>query len=201
MAAQLLIAVEDEPSFAACLKLLKRSAADVQKVWPQKQGGFPGIINRIDVLNQAAKFGHQVLVLTDLDKHPCPVAYREWWENDKHLVRHSNLIFRIAVREVEAWALADAKGFASFFFVSEKNITSNPESIIDPKQYLLDLLKTSKNRDVRDGCLPEAHFVGRTGIEYNDYLRSYFLNSWSPSRAAKNSTSLKRAMNRLLDWQ
>lgn len=203
MGVQILIAVEDEPSFAASLKLLKRSPYDdqIQKVWPQnRQGGYPGIVNRIDTLNAAAKFGHRVLVLTDLDENQCAPTYRQWWENNKGLVAHPNLIFRIAVKEVEAWALADSKAFAAFFCISEKNITTQPESLSDPKAHLLNLLRGSKSRDIREGCIPAPNQFGKMGPDYNDWLKSFFLNHWSPHRAAKNSNSLKSAISRIRHW-
>ncbi len=46
-----------------------------------------------------------MFVLTDLDRVVCPVALRQDWLGPLPLPQR--LLLRIAVREVEAWALAD----------------------------------------------------------------------------------------------
>ncbi|MDF2210039.1 hypothetical protein L1F28_15070 [Arthrospira platensis NCB002] len=41
------------------------------------------------------------LVLTDLDKSECPLAIiNEWLKSQP---KHPNLLFRVAVKEVESW--------------------------------------------------------------------------------------------------
>ena len=56
------------------------------------------------------------------------------------------MCFRIAVREAEAWMLADAEGCAGFFGVSTVNVPSDVESLSDPKQSLVNLCRRSRLR-------------------------------------------------------
>ena len=43
------------------------------------------------------------------------------------------MIFRIAVREVESWIIADKEGIAEFLNVAVANFTDLPDNISDPK--------------------------------------------------------------------
>lgn len=75
--------------------------------------------------NHAAQGGPWA-VLADLDREPCPpglIARR------LPRGRHQNLIFRLAVREVEAWLLADRAGFARFVGVRVQAAPANPEGL------------------------------------------------------------------------
>lgn len=204
MSSLILIGAEDKPSVAACLKLLKRSPndLDIQQVWPiKRQGGFPGLMQRIPSFNKATvQESLRVLILTDLDENSCPVSYRETWIKDKGLAENANLIFRIAVREVESWALADAQGFAKFFRVQEEKITKQPEGLSDPKLEVINLLRFSKSKDIRTGCIPPPEFYSKTGPDYNHFMQNFFSSEWSPSRASKNAPSLRRAYQRIKAW-
>lgn len=60
--------------------------------------------------NNAAK-GMPFLVLADLDDDECAPAKIQAWLS---VPRHHNLIFRIAIHEVESWILADRVGFSKF---------------------------------------------------------------------------------------
>ena len=64
--------------------------------------------------NHGAK-GTPFILLTDLDKNECaPMLIQEWLTDPLH----PNLIFRVAVHEVEAWILADREAFAPFLGIS-----------------------------------------------------------------------------------
>lgn len=204
MSSLILIGAEDKPSVAACLKLLKRSPNDLdtKQIWPLKrQGGFPGLMQRIPEFNQATSVaGFRVLLLTDLDDNSCPVLYRDAWVVKHGLHINPNLIFRIAVREIESWALADNEGFAKFFQVPLDKITKSPELSLDPKQEVIQLLALSKHKEIRLGCIPPPEFYSKIGPDYNHYMQLFFSTSWSPLRASKNAPSLKRAYQRLKVW-
>lgn len=68
----------------------------------RNHGGKSRLINKLYKYNQAAQF-QRWLVVIDLDKNPCPVTYHDELLSDIA----ENMILRIAVREIEAWLLAD----------------------------------------------------------------------------------------------
>ena len=78
------------------------------------------------------------MVLTDLDDGPCPSDLIGGWLTSP---RHPNLILRVAVREVEAWLLADAGNLAKFLGIDEARIPAIPEEIRDPKAMLVELAR------------------------------------------------------------
>src|SRR5208283_2996534 len=74
------------------------------------QTGKGYIKKNINGFNNAAK-GIPYLVLTDLDREECPPSlFQEWFNSQKH----PNLIFRVAVKEVESWLLAHKEAMAKF---------------------------------------------------------------------------------------
>ena len=69
--------------------------------------------------------------------------------------KHPNLLFRVAVKEVEAWLLAHRAAFATFLGISDKFIPQEQvDTIPDPKQFLINLAAKSKKRKVRDAIVP-----------------------------------------------
>lgn len=133
------------------------------------------------------------LVLTDLDRIECPIILlKDWMKFDKH----PNLIFRIAVREIESWLIADQKGFSKFLGISEINIDKNPDQLSDPKNTLVNLVKKSRKRTIKEDIIP-INSNAMIGPNYNEQLINYVENYWSLSRAIINSESLKRTIKRL----
>jgi len=159
------------------------------------EGGFGYIKKNIAGFNEAAR-GCPFFVLTDLDYLECaPSLIGDWIKQPIH----ANLIFRIAVHEVEAWVLADIEGFSKYTGISRANFKNNPEEILDPKAELLRLIKRCRNRKIREDILPKDEYA-TIGPNYNGRLGEFIIHHWSISRAMKRSDSLKRAMQNLLDF-
>jgi hypothetical protein len=74
------------------------------------------------------------VILTDLDQYSCPLDLLQAW---KAVRLPQQLLFRIAVREVESWLLADREGIAEFLDVAIAKVPRNPESELDPKRTLI----------------------------------------------------------------
>lgn len=153
------------------------------------EGGFGYIKKNIGGFNEAAR-GCPFFVLTDLDTVNCAPTLIEDWLGESV---HPNLIFRIAVREVEAWILADVEGFSKFTGISATNFRDNTEEIADPKAELLQLVKRCRIRKIREDILPKNEFAS-VGPNYNGRLGEFVMKHWSISRAMKRSDSLRRAM-------
>lgn len=136
-----------------------------------------------------------VLLLTDLDSVECPSSLINDWTGKK--VLPYTFIFRVAVRETEAWLLADREGFAQFSGVPLLRIPKHPELIDDPKQILLNLVRRYGRSSVKADILPERGSTARVGIAYNLALCSFVHGAWSSERAAQTSVSLDRVRCRL----
>lgn len=159
------------------------------------EGGFGYIRKNINGFNKAAK-GCPFFVLTDLDTRDCaPNLIAAWLKEPQH----ENLIFRVAVKEVEAWLLADIEGFSKYIGVSASNFSDAVEKINDPKAELMRLVKKCKRRDIKEDILPKDEFA-RVGPNYNGRLADFVINNWSLSRAFKRSDSLKRAVRHLIKF-
>ena len=119
------------------------------------------------------------LVLVDLDNEECAAALRADWLP----APSSGLCFRVAVREVEAWLLADRDGIARFLGVSVSRIPQMPEAQADPKRLIVNLARSSRRRDVRDGLVPRPESGRAVGPEYMSMMSDFAGGAWRPEVA------------------
>jgi hypothetical protein len=182
------LVVEDPLSEAVVRRVLQQAGVKYAVGSCYRPGGFGYIKKKIGAFNHAAKHS-PFFVLTDLDKTDCaPALIRAWLREDPH----PNLLFRVAVREVESWLLADAIGFAGFLGINVRNIPENPDEIVDPKRKLIDLARTSRRREPRDSIIPRRGSTAKVGPDYNGRLTAFVAKSWNLTEAAKRSGSLRR---------
>ncbi len=184
------LAVEDALSEVVLRKMLESCERPFEVANCYYQGGFGYLKKRISGFNNAAR-GVPFLVLTDLDRSECaPTLISEWLPNH----RHPNLLFRVAVREVEAWLLAHRPAFVKFLAVSEAHIPLSPESIDDPKRTLISAARRSKRREIREAIVPAEGTTAKQGPDYNSCLARFVTDVWNPHAAKQHADSLKRAM-------
>jgi hypothetical protein len=184
------LAVEDVLSEAMLCAILRQSGRDYAVGNCYRRGGFGYLKKTIRGFNQAAK-GVPFFVLADLDKRLCPPQMIADW---LRVPRHPNLLFRIAVREVEAWVLADRKAFGEFFGVANRHVPSPTDQLPDPKRFLIDLVAASRNRELREAIVPARRSTAKQGPDYNRPLTEFVEKRWKLNRAVKHSTSLKRTL-------
>lgn len=191
------LAVEDALSEAVLKEMLKQSQRPFMIGTCLNRGGYGYIKKIIPGLNHAAR-GMPYLVLTDLDNTECPLALiSEWLPQPKH----PNLIFRVAVKEVEAWLLADREAFADFIGISVNLIPYDVDAIADPKQMLINLVRKSKKRNIRDAIVPAPNSTAKIGKDYNGQLIQFVQQNWQVESALANSRSLERAINALMNFE
>jgi hypothetical protein len=183
------LATEDELSEHILHRLLTETGKFA--VGTRYRRGGNGYLKRtINGWNKAAA-GVPFLVLTDLDQYACPSALLSSW---LPVPRHANLLFRIAVREVESWLLADQVNLARFFGIAQSSIPARPDELPDPKQKLIDLARKSRNRRLREDIVPRKGSTAKQGPDYNVRLEEFVNGIWNPRTAAESSPSLHRAI-------
>ncbi|MGD1018765.1 MAG: hypothetical protein ABSA12_05540 [Verrucomicrobiia bacterium] len=190
------LAVEDELSEQMLRVLLQKcgNAYEVGAVY--RKGGNNYLKSKLSGFNRAAR-GMPYLILTDLDDKPCAADLIEEWFackiKDYPTRRNHNLLFFIAVREVEAWLLADRESFAAFLRIKLDEIPLEPDRIADPKKELLELVRKTKNRRLREDIVPRDTSATRIGPDYNGRLTEFLLHKWRLDAAEARSPSLLRA--------
>jgi hypothetical protein len=158
------------------------------------KNGKPGLRKNIRAYNQAARW-HPWLVLVDLDhEHECAPPLCERWV----AAPAPHLCFRVAVRAVEAWLLADYETLARFLRVSGANLPREPEILPDPKRALIDIARRSRTRAIREDMAPRSGSGRAVGPAYTSRMIEYIQTEWRPVAAAQRSESLQRAIARLV---
>lgn len=191
------LAVEDDLSEAVLKEILKQSQRPFSIGSCLKRNGYGYLKKILPGVNQAAK-GSPYLVLTDLDKNECPLAVLSDW---LPCPKHPNLIFRVAVVEVEAWLLAHREAFAEFLGISVNLIPHNIDSEPDPKRLLIELTKRSRRRSLRDAIVPPQGSTAKIGRDYNGQLIQFVNQNWQANTARACSRSLDRAMNAIAHFE
>jgi hypothetical protein len=137
-----------------------------------------------------------MLVLRDFHPAPssatcAPAAIKALSTGQVHA---PGLCLRLAVREVEAWALADLEGAARFFAIPKNRIPREPDGLTDPKAALVALCHRSARREIRDGMVPRVGSGRAVGPAYVALLTA-FAREWDAERASEHSPSLARGMS------
>ena len=187
------LAVEDDLSAAVIRKILACSGQPFYAGTSYIGQGFGYLRKNIRGFNKAAQ-GTPWIVLTDLDQSICPPELIRVWLPEP---KHPNLLFRVAVREVEAWLLADRGGFASFLGIRKELLPLNADAIQEPKQHLINLARKSRRREVRDDIVPPHGSTRQIGPNYNGRLVSFVHKKWDVLVATQSSESLTRTFNSL----
>jgi len=185
---------EDRLSGSVLRKLLKNSKRKYLVGFCHNSGGYGWIKKRTDGFNKAAK-GMPYLILTDLDRSECaPALLREWRiENRNH-----NLLFNVAVRQVESWVLACRDRFAEFLGIRTDLIPPSVDDIPNAKKFLIDLVRRSRRRGLRVDIVPKEGSTARVGPDYNGRLAEFVESQWDPEIAKEYPPSLRRTVE-LLD--
>ena len=162
--------------------------------------GKDWIRQKINGYNKSAQFFNW-FVLVDLDfEYDCaPELISKWLPQPAPF-----MLFRVAVRSIESWLLADQENIADFLGVSSRNIPINPESLKDPKDFMIQLVRRSKRSEIREDMLPRAGSGLKTGPAYPSRLIEFINHprwGWRLDVASKNSDSLLRCLRGFQNWR
>lgn len=134
------------------------------------------------------------IILTDLDRCPCPPELINNWKVN-HLP--PQLLFRVAVREVEAWLMADRAGIAEFLHIDVSKVPYAPETEEDPKRTLINLARKSRKRRLSLEIVPEVGSAAKIGVLYNTHFVNFVNSSWNIEQACLCAPSLDRTLSRI----
>lgn len=185
--------VEDELGGVVLRKLVEEFGRELFVHSVQLMGGFGKIQTGIQRFKNASNVTPHI-VLTDLDMRDCAPKLLEDWGVDS--VTH-NMLFRVAVREVEAWLLADREGVARLLSLPLSKLPQFPDIESDPKQTFINLVRKCKKRRLVEELVPPVGASASIGPLYNTRLGEFVRNGWDIQRAVANSDSLSRAVRRI----
>jgi len=188
-----IVAVEDELSGAVMSRLISFSRRDflINRVFNAR--GNARLKDGMTKFREASRVLPHI-VLTDLDRCPCPPELIDSW-NAKQLP--PQLLFRIAVREVESWLMADRKGIAAFLHIDISKVPQAPEAEEDPKRTLINLARRSRKRRLSLEIVPEAGSSAKIGPLYNTHFVNFVNSDWDIEQARLCAPSLDRTISRI----
>lgn len=191
------LVVEGEVDAAVLQRLCAHSGLHVRSVHGRQ--GKDHIRKRIRSYAAAAQRSCWI-VLVDLDQEEsCAARLKRSWLPSPA----PRLSLRVAVREVEAWLLADSERIAAFLGVSESAVPRNVDELPDPKAAVVALAARSRRRDLRRDMMPRPGSGRDVGPAYVSRLVEFThpgSRGWRPEMAAKQSDSLHRCL-RDLEWR
>jgi hypothetical protein len=190
------LAVEDELSEAVLRRMLLHLNRGYHVGTTYRRGGFGYLRRTVRGWNRAAA-GTPFIILTDLDQYACPRALIEEWLPEP---RQSNLLFRVAVREVESWLIADAENLSKHLSVHRKWMPEQPDALTDPKAALVDVARRSRSSDLRNRIVPRPGSTAKQGPDYNGCLVAFVLTTWNIDAARAVSPSLARTVKKLSEF-
>lgn len=187
------VVVEDDLSLAVIEQVVGQSHQSIHIARALVERGFGNIKRSMEKYRNASNVIPH-MVLTDLDQEECPIALRRAWGCEN---LPDTLIFRVAVREIEAWLLGDAEAFSIFAGIPSNKIPAAPETLADPKQVLINLIRRSRNRRLAAEIVPAQGSRVSIGPLYNERLCGFVKGQWRALVAAQRCESLARTIDSL----
>ena len=185
------VLVEGATDEAVAKRLLSHAGLVIADVYGR--GGKEDLLKRLIKYNQSARFiPWFVIVDLDNDAACAPQAITQWLPNAEVGLR-----FRVAVRTIEAWLLADVENLSRFLGVSPAKFPHNPDLDPHPKMTLVRIARTSRKKNSRESIVPTQGSNMSVALGYTARLIDFTENYRQPDEAAKRSDSLRRCINAL----
>lgn len=185
------IAVEGPTDTAIARRLVRHAGLSAGSIYAA--GGKSKLDQKLPGYNNAAR-NAPWLVLRDMDQDaPCaPTLVERLLQAPARYMR-----LRIAVHQGESWLLADAEKIAAFLQVQLDAVPPAPDTLVNSKQSLVNLARTSRSREIRAALVPPQGSTASVGRQYTSMITEFTQEHWRPGVAAKRSESLARCINAL----
>jgi hypothetical protein len=188
------LAVEGPTDTEVLARIFDWLGIELGTVYGERGKGY--LDARILAWNTAAKFAPWVVV-RDLD-HDAPCAselVQRLLPNPSAFMR-----FRVSVRAIDAWLLADRERIASFLAIAPKGVPSDPDALPDPKRKIIELARRSRKRELRLDLVPQLGMTSKVGPAFVSRMIEFVRQHWRPQIAAHRSPSLRRCIAALEAW-
>jgi hypothetical protein len=186
------LVVEDDVTDVTARKVVAIANPQLTIAYTRVCEGSGLIRKQLPAFNNAS-LATPYLIITDLDTVVCaPTLVAAWCQRIR---LNPGLTFRVAVREVEAWLLADRTAIAQFLGIAVNRVPAYPEQTPDPKRALIQLASTSRYSGIRRAIVPVG--AATQGRDYNGCLSTFVNAQWDVHRAAANAPSLAKAVHRI----
>lgn len=177
---------------AIAVSLLSHTGHETGVTFGKK--GWTYIERRVQAFDRACGSDGLLTLVDFMDtKMNCPATILDTWipnRNPRHL-------FRVVIREIESWILADRAAIADFLRVPLAKVPTQPELLVDPKLTLINLARTSRSRSIRTGLVPREGYAASEGPLYSSEMTRFVNDHWSAPVAALQSASLSKCIERL----
>jgi hypothetical protein len=187
-------AAEGDLDEAVLHRLVHQAGFSLANVYGRQ--GKASLLRALRGYNAAARHASWV-VLVDLDRdcECAPPCVQRWLPDPA-----PHMCFRIAVRSIEAWLLADGDRIAAFLGVHPAHVPHDPDTLADPKRALVDLARRSRRRALRDEIVPRDGSGRSVGPLYTTRMIEFIQDEatgWRVDHALGVSDSLNRCVERL----
>lgn len=190
----MLAAVEGDADEAVLSRLAERAGLILGTIYGRKGKGY--LRDRIKQYNHAAQhYPWVVLVDLDTDADCAPELKGSWLPSVV-----PQMCFRVAVRAVESWLLADREKFSRFLGVPLSHVPQDTDALPDPKATVISLAQRSGRPAIREDMVPRSGGGRREGPLYTARLIEFVHDTssgWRPDVAASRSDSLLRCCRAL----
>ena len=193
MAISINIAVEDDLSHAVLAEMLRQTRRGFDVAVCYKQNGYGYLKKNLPAFLHASSI-KPFIILVDLDVNPCAATLADLWLGQLAKLPKTAL-FRVAVKEVESWVLADSKSLAGFMGVREKELPTNPDLLDDPKGFLVQVAQKSRYPTIQNSMVPAVGSRANVGPYFTRTLVQFVRNHWEAKKALSHSDSFRRAWN------
>src|SRR5260370_17359111 len=178
------ILVEGRTDEPVAKRLLNYLGLEVGTVYGRKGKSY--LLQRLPNYNKAAHFAPWfVRVDRDTDGKCPPQATGKWIPNPAKGMR-----LRVAVRAIEAWLMADRESMARFLAVAPSRIRHNIDLDPNPKETLINIARTSRNRSIREDLVPRQASGAKVGPLYVPRLIEFAEKLWRPHIPTNESQTL-----------
>ena len=184
-------AVEGVTDAAVFEKLVRHVGAIPGTVYGGK--GKDNLRARVKGYNDASRFRPWFVIVDLNDEFPCPGLLRSTWIPNQQ----TSMCFRVAVREMEAWLMADSVNLAAFLQIPVSLVPQSPEAEPKPKQSVVNLARQSRNGIVRADMVPRPGSGRSQGPAYTARIIEFVRDRWDPNLAAMVAPSLARGIANL----
>jgi|SRR5215213_737383 len=184
--------VEGPIDEAVAIKLIEATGHIPGGRYGKRGSGY--IKKKIHGFNRVARSFHYLALVDFMDANlPCPgEVVRTWLPH-----REPKMLFRVVVREIESWLLADHENISIFLNISRTKVPTSPELLDDPKLELVNLARKSRSQRVRAAIAPETGSRATVGKLYTSEITIFTRLYWDLRIARRNAPSLDKCLKYL----